>query len=74
MAPAMQRLWCGVYPLAALGLLLAAGTHVLRAADAPERDQRPNILYIMADDHAAHAISAYGSKVNKTPSIDRLAR
>lgn len=33
----------------------------------------PNILYIMADDHAAHAISAYGSKVNKTPHIDRIA-
>jgi arylsulfatase A-like enzyme len=36
--------------------------------------RRPNILYIMADDHAAHAISAYGSRVNTTPHIDRLAR
>jgi len=36
--------------------------------------QRPNILFIMSDDHAAHAISAYGSKVNKTPNIDRLAK
>src|SRR5262249_11558207 len=35
---------------------------------------RPNILFIMADDHAAHAISAYGSPVNRTPPIDRLAR
>lgn len=35
---------------------------------------RPNIIFIMTDDHAAHAISAYGSKVNKTPNIDRLAR
>ena len=35
--------------------------------------KRPNILYIMADDHASHAISAYGSKVNKTPNIDRIA-
>jgi arylsulfatase A-like enzyme len=34
---------------------------------------RPNILYIMSDDHAAHAISAYGSLVNQTPHIDRLA-
>ena len=33
----------------------------------------PNILYIMADDHAAHAISAYGSKINRTPNIDRIA-
>src|SRR3954467_15101207 len=37
-------------------------------------EKRPNILYIMADDHAAHAISAYGSKNNKTPQIDRLAK
>ena len=35
---------------------------------------RPNIIFIMSDDHAAHAISAYGSRVNRTPNIDRLAR
>ena len=34
---------------------------------------RPNILFIMTDDHAAHAISAYGSKINKTPHLDKLA-
>ena len=34
---------------------------------------RPNILFIFSDDHAQHAISAYGSKVNTTPNIDRLA-
>ncbi len=28
----------------------------------------------MSDDHAAHAIGAYGSRVNTTPNIDRLAR
>ena len=39
-------------------------------------NDRPNILYIMSDDHAAHAISAYGSRLAKvapTPNIDRLA-
>ncbi|MFO0808068.1 MAG: sulfatase [Gemmataceae bacterium] len=35
---------------------------------------RPNILYIMSDDHAAHAISAYGSKINATPQIDRIGK
>ncbi|WP_218934798.1 sulfatase family protein [Rosistilla ulvae] len=38
---------------------------------------RPNILYIMSDDHAAPAISAYGSRlaeVAPTPNIDRLAK
>ncbi len=34
---------------------------------------RPNILFIMADDHAAHAMSCYGSKINKTPNLDRIA-
>jgi arylsulfatase A-like enzyme len=37
-------------------------------------DDRPNIIFIMSDDHAAHAISAYGSRVNQTPNIDRLAK
>jgi len=36
--------------------------------------RRPNIVFIMADDHAAHAISAYGSRINRTPNIDRLAQ
>ena len=35
---------------------------------------RPNIVFIMTDDHAAHAIGAYGSRVNQTPNLDRLAR
>jgi arylsulfatase A-like enzyme len=37
------------------------------------RDAQPNILFIMSDDHAAHAITAYGSRINKTPHIDRIA-
>ncbi len=37
------------------------------------KKKTPNILFIMSDDHAANAISAYGSKVNQTPNIDRLA-
>ena len=46
---------------------------LLSAAPLAAADRRPNILYIMADDHASHAISAYGSKINKTPNIDRIA-
>ncbi len=34
---------------------------------------RPNIVVIFTDDHAQHAISAYGSKINRTPHIDQLA-
>jgi len=36
--------------------------------------ERPNIVFIMSDDHAAHAISAYGSRINQTPNLDRLAK
>ncbi|MCB2218867.1 MAG: sulfatase [Bacteroidetes bacterium] len=38
-----------------------------------ERPSRPNIIFIMADDHAYQAISAYGSELIRTPNIDRLA-
>jgi len=51
-----------------LGLLLLSA--VATAAE------RPNILYIMSDDHAAHAISAYGGRLARiapTPNLDRLA-
>jgi arylsulfatase A-like enzyme len=36
-------------------------------------DSRPNILFIMSDDHASHAMSCYGSRINHTPNLDRIA-
>lgn len=44
--------------------------------DAEAQKQRPNIIFIMADDHAAQAISAYGHPISQlapTPNIDRIA-
>jgi len=41
-----------------------------------EKPKRPNIIYIMADDHAEQAISAYGHPISMlapTPNIDRIA-
>lgn len=35
--------------------------------------QRPNVIYMMSDDHGYQAISAYGHRLNKTPHIDKLA-
>ncbi|KAI0151450.1 alkaline-phosphatase-like protein [Pestalotiopsis sp. NC0098] len=35
--------------------------------------KKPNIIFILADDHAAKAISCYGVGINHTPNIDRLA-
>jgi N-acetylglucosamine-6-sulfatase len=41
-----------------------------------DQNQRPNIIYIMSDDHSAKAISAYKSRladVMETPNLDRIA-
>lgn len=38
------------------------------------KDKQPNIIFIMSDDHASHAISCYGSQINQTLHIDRLAQ
>lgn len=46
-----------------------------KASETPEK-KRPNIIFIMSDDHATQAISAYGHPIGKvapTPNIDRLA-
>lgn len=57
---------------AALALLLPA------AGPAPAQ-KKPNIVFLLADDHAAHALSAYqkhlayGAKLPETPNLDRLA-
>jgi N-acetylglucosamine-6-sulfatase len=58
--------------VAATGLVL----HSFRsfAAESTPSTTRPNILFIFSDDHACNAIGAYGSKINETPHIDRIAR
>ena len=38
-----------------------------------DKDERPNILFIMSDDHAYQAISAYDDRLIQTPNIDRIA-
>ena len=49
-----------------VAILFAAG------CSTPEQP-RPNIIFVMSDDHAVNAVSAYGSKIIQTPNIDRLA-
>jgi len=41
---------------------------------AKQNQAKPNILFIMSDDHAYQAISAYSNKLMETPNIDRIAR
>lgn len=36
--------------------------------------KRPNIVFIMSDDHAYQAISAYDKRLTSTPNIDRIAK
>lgn len=42
--------------------------------EAANTTKQPNILFIMADDHAFQAVSAYGHGLNNTPNIDRIAK
>jgi arylsulfatase A-like enzyme len=55
-------------------VILAFAAALLGATAAAPSAPRPNIVFVMTDDHAAHAISTYGSRVNETPHMDRLAR
>ncbi|MFC1759470.1 sulfatase, partial [Planctomycetota bacterium] len=52
----------------ALFVVTLASAVCLNAAD------RPNIVFIFSDDHALQSIGAYGSTINETPNIDRIAR
>ena len=68
----MRNGWIWSVAVCALGLVLAAGgPHVARAQG--QAAKRPNILFIMTDDHAAHALGCYGSRINQTPNLDRIA-
>lgn len=61
--------------LAAFALVLFCGSAPSIHAEATK--ERPNILFIMSDDHACNAISAYGgrlAKVAPTPNIDRIGQ
>ncbi|RIW17209.1 DUF4976 domain-containing protein [Algoriphagus lacus] len=44
------------------------------ATEQKEEPQRPNIIFIMSDDHAYQAISAYDNRLIETPNIDRIAK
>ena len=67
--PASVRSWLPA--LAVLALHVVVPSCWLPSALAA--DSRPNILFIFTDDHAAHAMSCYGSRINETPNLDRIA-
>lgn len=68
-----QKIVFGALTALGLALGLGAGRRLTRPAGQPAA-ARPNIIFIIADDHTAQAISAYGSRLAQTLGIDRLAR
>lgn len=55
-------------------VLLVLALNVQGQQAAGKKSSRPNIVYIMSDDHGYQAVSAYGFGLNKTPNIDRIAK
>ena len=59
---------------------LTATALLLVACGTAHAQERPNILFVFSDDHAAHALSAYrehlpyGARLPDTPNLDRIAR
>ena len=66
----MKRTWC-------LSLILGSTLIIFNSCKSETKEKksakRPNIVFIMSDDHAYQAISAYNDKLIQTPNIDRIA-
>jgi len=71
-----QTLKSIVSKLACIGTVVVCVSVLSACTDnsvAVVENNRPNILFIMSDDHSERAISAYGSSLIHTPNIDRIA-
>jgi arylsulfatase A len=55
-------------------LLLLTSLASLHAADSPKPVDKPNIIFILADDLGIANVGCYGADNCKTPNIDQLAR
>ena len=60
--------------VAFLFILSAYGLMLISCSDDNKVPTRPNILFIMSDDYAYQAISAYSDRLIQTPNIDRIAK
>jgi len=55
------------YVTSALSFIVFSSCHIT------EKEKKPNIIFIMTDDHATQAISCYDGNLIQTPNLDRLA-
>ncbi|MBP0902967.1 sulfatase [Mariniflexile gromovii] len=54
-------------------LMIVVFLNGCKSKEEAKKSSKPNIVFIMTDDHAFQAISAYGHGLNNTPNIDRIA-
>lgn len=59
--------------LTLLTIVMALSINCKEDKNIPVRDTRPNILFLMSDNHSWNHLGCYGNKVLKTPNIDKLA-
>lgn len=67
--PHSQKKYCKLFILSIFFVNVA-----LNFACIAQNAKRPNIVFIMSDDHAYQAISAYDHTLIETPNIDRIAK
>ena len=61
----MNRLSYIFLPLTAIGMSACSS--------GKEEVKRPNIIFMMTDDHTTQAMSCYGGRFLQTPNMDRIA-
>lgn len=60
--------------IAAVAVIAIGMFSFKQATKKTQASRRPNIVFIMSDDHAYQAISAYSNRLTQTPNIDRIAK
>ena len=70
----VQSLLFFSWPTAPLFAQVTAPSLIGRAGGESSQGTRPNIVYIMTDDHTAQMMSCYDTRFVETPTLDRIAR
>jgi len=65
----LRKIWTVGILIPLIGIMMAC-----ESKEKATRENPPNIIFIMSDDHAYQAISAYDNTLIKTPNIDRIAK